>query len=31
MSGEPGEFDGPLGHIGGATVIPLGQLAGRAG
>ena len=28
---EPGEFDGPLGHIRGATLIPLGELAERAG
>jgi rhodanese-related sulfurtransferase len=28
---EPGEFDGPLGHIRGATLIPLGELAARAG
>jgi len=27
---EPGEFTGPLGHIGGAVLIPLGELAGRA-
>jgi glyoxylase-like metal-dependent hydrolase (beta-lactamase superfamily II)/rhodanese-related sulfurtransferase len=27
---EPGEFDGPLGHIRGARLIPLGELAGRA-
>jgi len=28
---EPNEFAGPLGHIRGATLIPLGELAGRAG
>ncbi len=28
---EPAEFTGPLGHIRGAKLIPLGQLAGRAG
>ncbi len=28
---EPDEFIGPLGHIGGAILIPLGELAGRAG
>ena len=28
---EPSEFDGPLGHIRGATLIPLGELAERAG
>jgi sulfur dioxygenase len=28
---EPGEFTGPLGHIPGAVLIPLGELAGRAG
>jgi rhodanese-related sulfurtransferase len=28
---EPGEFDGPLGHIRGARLIPLGELAERAG
>lgn len=27
---EPAEFDGPLGRIGGARLIPLGELAGRA-
>ncbi len=27
---EPSEFDGELGHIAGATSIPLGTLAGRA-
>src|SRR5262249_5956348 len=27
---EPSEFDGPLGHIRKAIVIPLGELAGRA-
>jgi len=27
---EPDEFTGPLGHIKGATLIPLGQLAARA-
>lgn len=27
---EPDEFDGPLGHISGAVLIPLDQLAGRA-
>jgi len=26
---EPGEFDGPLGHIKGATLIPLGELQSR--
>ena len=26
---EPAEFNGPLGHIAGATLIPLGELAGR--
>jgi len=26
---EPSEFDGPLGRIPGATLIPLGELAGR--
>ena len=31
MSGEPGEFDGPLGHIRGATVIPLGELGEGSG
>ncbi len=25
---EPAEFDGPLGHIGGARLVPLGTLAG---
>lgn len=28
---EPDEFTGPLGHIGGAVLIPLGELAERAG
>ncbi|MGF1624421.1 MAG: rhodanese-like domain-containing protein [Alphaproteobacteria bacterium] len=28
---EPEEFDGPLGHIHGAILIPLGRLAERAG
>jgi glyoxylase-like metal-dependent hydrolase (beta-lactamase superfamily II)/rhodanese-related sulfurtransferase len=28
---EPDEFDGPLGHIDGAILIPLGALAARAG
>jgi glyoxylase-like metal-dependent hydrolase (beta-lactamase superfamily II)/rhodanese-related sulfurtransferase len=28
---EPPEFTGPLGHIRGAILIPLGELAGRAG
>ena len=28
---EPGEFEGPLGHIRGARLIPLGELAERAG
>jgi rhodanese-related sulfurtransferase len=28
---EPEEFAGPLGHIRGAALIPLGALAGRAG
>jgi glyoxylase-like metal-dependent hydrolase (beta-lactamase superfamily II)/rhodanese-related sulfurtransferase len=28
---EPAEFTGPLGHIHGAVLIPLGDLAGRAG
>ena len=28
---EPDEFTGPLGHIAGAILIPLGELAGRAG
>jgi glyoxylase-like metal-dependent hydrolase (beta-lactamase superfamily II)/rhodanese-related sulfurtransferase len=28
---EPDEFVGPLGHIRGAILIPLGELAGRAG
>ncbi|MBS0539392.1 MAG: MBL fold metallo-hydrolase [Proteobacteria bacterium] len=27
---EPDEFTGPLGHIQGATLLPLGELAGRA-
>ena len=26
---EPGEFDGSLGHIKGATLIPLGELQSR--
>jgi glyoxylase-like metal-dependent hydrolase (beta-lactamase superfamily II)/rhodanese-related sulfurtransferase len=28
---EPAEYDGPLGHIRGALLIPLGELAGRTG
>ena len=28
---EPDEFEGPLGHIEGARLLPLGQLAARAG
>ena len=28
---EPDEFTGPLGHIAGAILIPLGELAGRVG
>ena len=28
---EPDEFTGPLGHLPGATPIPLGELAARAG
>lgn len=28
---EPAEFDGPLGHISGARLVPLGELAARAG
>jgi sulfur dioxygenase len=28
---EPDEFTGPLGHIDGAILIPLGELAGRTG
>jgi len=28
---EPAEFNGPLGHIRSATLIPLGELAGRTG
>jgi sulfur dioxygenase len=28
---EPDEFNGPLGHIAGAILIPLGELAGRLG
>jgi sulfur dioxygenase len=28
---EPSEFTGPLGHIAGAILIPLGELAARAG
>src|SRR5215471_1809768 len=28
---EPAEFSGPLGHIRGATLLPLGQVAQRAG
>src|SRR5438876_1154186 len=28
---EPTEFTGPLGHIRGATLVPLGELAQRAG
>jgi len=27
---EPDEFSGPLGHIKGATLVPLGDLASRA-
>jgi rhodanese-related sulfurtransferase len=27
---EPNEFTGPLGHIRGATLVPLGELAQRA-
>ena len=27
---EPAEFDGPLGHIRGAALVPLGELAARA-
>jgi rhodanese-related sulfurtransferase len=27
---EPSEFSGPLGHISGATLLPLGELAARA-
>jgi rhodanese-related sulfurtransferase len=27
---EPAEFSGPLGHIRGATLVPLGELAARA-
>ena len=27
---EPDEFTGPLGHIRGATLVPLGELAQRA-
>lgn len=27
---EPEEYDGPLGHIEGAELVPLGELAGRA-
>lgn len=27
---EPAEFTGPLGHISGATLVPLGELAARA-
>ena len=27
---EPSEFDGPLGHIRGATLLPLGELAAKA-
>jgi sulfur dioxygenase len=27
---EPAEFTGPLGHIRGATLLPLGELAARA-
>ena len=27
---EPDEFSGPLGHISGATLVPLGELAARA-
>ena len=28
---EPAEFEGPLGHIPGAILVPLGQLASRLG
>lgn len=28
---EPAEFSGPLGHIRGATLVPLGELAAKAG
>jgi sulfur dioxygenase len=28
---EPDEFDGPMGHIRGAELVPLGELAARAG
>ena len=28
---EPAEFEGPLGHIRGARLIPLGELSTRAG
>ena len=28
---EPGEFSGPLGHIDGATLIPMGELQARLG
>ncbi len=28
---EPDEYDGPLGHIPGAELIPLGALSARAG
>jgi sulfur dioxygenase len=28
---EPAEFTGPLGHISGAVLVPLGELAARAG
>jgi len=27
---EPNEFSGPLGHIRGATLVPLGELAAKA-
>jgi len=28
---EPAEFDGPLGHVPGAKLVPLGALLARAG
>ena len=31
MCASPSEFTGPLGHIHGAVLIPLGELAERAG
>ena len=31
MMREPDEFDGPLGHIREATLVPLGELSKRAG